>query len=126
MTVEKGVANFKGFFISYLEMLRFVAGTDYAENTSTAIARLCTEVLGQAQKIFNDLPEHEREAVRQIDLHPDALVTYAALARTGKLMRKTTELDQDRAALAKQLNAIRSSLPYKTARSLKRLFKPNR
>jgi glycosyltransferase involved in cell wall biosynthesis len=126
MTVEKSAANFKGFFISYLEMMRLFSRGEYDDATSAAIAKLCSEMYRQALKIFMLLPAHEREAVGRIDTSPEARVTYDLIVRQANETRKLQKYKADLKTRTKQLEKIRGSWPYRAARRIRSVFTSGR
>jgi len=152
MTTQKDAENFRGLFVSYLEMLRFTFGQAYGERTSAAIARIAAEVCRQASNVYRGLPIEQREAVDLADKSPEALTTLELMrreagesARTNATQRRLEEqadelqrlltdstaefegsISELRCELDKrtaELERMRSSRSYKLARALRRVLR---
>ncbi len=132
MTTAKGAANFEGFFITYLEMLRFAMPKGYDERTSRAVAQLCAEMYHQALKVYCGLPADERKSLAPTDTTPEALLAFSLLTRHGNesLKSRATEagLKANAVKLASEVKAsneklqkIRSSRTFKLAQSFRRI-----
>jgi glycosyltransferase involved in cell wall biosynthesis len=123
MTSEKSMENFRGFFIGYLEMLRFVFQKDLDEQTSAAVAKLCAEMYRHALSVFYGLPKHDRDAVAQIDTRPEALLACALLASQERGTRETRGLNKALRTSESRLRALRGSRSYRVARYVRRVVR---
>lgn len=123
MTADKSVANFKGFFVSYLEMLRFAVVRDFDDKTSEAVAKLCDEVYRQALKVLCGLPKDQTGAIRHIDRSPEALLACALMIRQRDELQRIRALKKELKTSRRKLEAIRGSRSYRAVRFLRRLLK---
>jgi glycosyltransferase involved in cell wall biosynthesis len=122
VTTAKGLRNFKGFLITYLEMQRFVQGRDYPEGTSSAIARLMTVIYLQAVKLYCMMSQDERDMIGQIDTRPDALALCTTIKHHGDERLRNQKLRSKLKKSNAQLARIRGSRTYRFTASLRKLF----
>ena len=121
MTVGKDTANFRGFFISYLEMLRFALQREFDERTSAAVAKLASEVYRQALKVYCGLPKQEREAIATGDASPEGLVTLSLIRSEAREVLKARKLERELDKRTAKLDQIRASRSYRIASALRRI-----
>ena len=60
MTAPKSYAHFKGYYVCYIEMLRFVLNKKYDFTTSETIKQCIARVRTSAYEIYTDLPAMEK------------------------------------------------------------------
>ena len=121
-TVERGARHFHGFFVGYLEMLRFAVGGEFDARVSEAIAMLLDQMYRQALKRLAGMTTDEREAIKLTDSSPEALLTYAQLAREADELLKTQKAKKKLRDTTRKLEAIRNSRSYKLIRRVRKLF----
>lgn len=121
MTTEKSAANFEGFFVTYLEMLRFVIPKGYDEPVARAVAQLCAEMYQQALKVYCGLSAPERRALVPPDLTPEAILAFDLLAQDGIQRLKARVAERELKASEGRLQKIRSSRTFKLSQALRKI-----
>lgn len=113
MTSDKSTAHFEGYFVSYLQMLRFVMRSDFDSATSQATGRLAAQMYQGAAKSLAALPGEVRETIAVSDESPEAVATLRMLERSAlQLVR----YDRSRAKLEKAQKKLKAA-----QRELKRI-----
>jgi glycosyltransferase involved in cell wall biosynthesis len=126
MTVERGAANFKGYFVTHLEMLRYVLRHDFSDRTTSAVVRLCEHMYQQALEILCELPEEEAEAITRIDCSPEGLLTCELLTSQRNAALNAHRLQAELQETEQKIAAIRDSRSYKLNQYLRRLLRGGR
>lgn len=121
MTTGKSAANFEGFFVTYLEMLRFAMTKGYGETVSRAVAQLCAEMYQQALKVYCGLSAQERRVLAPLDQTPEAILAFDLLTQDGVQRLKARVAEQELKACEGRLEKLRSSRTFKLSQSLRKI-----
>ena len=123
MTAEKTFANFRGYFLGYLEMQRFSAGKTYEQETTRAVGRLVAQMYRQSLKLLCDLPQQQRDDLPLIDASPEGVLALELLRANARDVLKARMLEDKLRASRDQVARLKGSGVYRAARSFRRLFK---
>lgn len=122
VTQPKSLRHFTGYFITYLEMIRFAIPRTYDHRTSAVIANLCVSTYQQALKILCDLTTEDRLSVKEIDPSPEGLATAALLVRQAEDQARMRKLKKSLTNSKGQLEKLRGSRTHRFARTIRRLL----
>lgn len=123
MTTVKTAANFRGFLITYLEMLRFAIPRSFDEPTSRAVARLCAEMYRQAMKVYCGLSGQERAMLTPPDSTPEAILAFELVIEGAIQGLKTKAAQRDLKASEGNLKRIRNSKTFKLSQLLRKIVR---
>lgn len=129
VTTAKGVKNFKGFLVTYVEMLRFAGAREYDDETSSAIARLASVIYGQALMLYCTMPPEERAEALLVDSRPDALVICDVIKHHGDEKLRARQLKSQLVQAERTLAKLKASRAYRLAQAFRRMLffvKPRR
>jgi len=120
VTIPKSFAHFKGFFVGYVEMTRFVMPLEIDERTAAAVAKLCAQMYYQALKTLCGLDKSEWDQIERIDTRPDALLACELLVRQGNAVRRNEKTKQELRQCRRSLKSLRNSRTVRAVVFLRR------
>jgi glycosyltransferase involved in cell wall biosynthesis len=124
MTAQKTVAHFRGYFVCYLQMLRFSMQSEFDDATSRVVARVCEGMYRQALKVLCGLSKEDKaDVANHVDTSPDSLLTLSQLRRQAKDQLTIERLEKELKTSNRKLEQVRTSRAYRIGRLLRRLLR---
>lgn len=103
VTMEKRAAHFNGYFVCYIEMIRFCQNIKISDpNIIKAVSKLIIGVLNNSIALYCSISIEERSSLKPYDLSPDVVAEFEFLTRQAKHNMKLPILRK------KRLNSIRN------------------
>lgn len=114
MTMAKVDAHFAGFFVTCVEMLRYLTHSNLDQRTMAMGSKLCAQMYQQAIDVYSEIPGSTRARVVNGGSSPEALVLGRILVRDADSVTRARRLGDSLETCENDLAALQGEVESRT------------